>query len=137
MSAIAAASVSLKTMADGTLRITFDVEPTSAQEAFALFGSPGTPAALAALKVGYAAVTNEPKEERPKGGTLAKLAGQLCNNPEFIAFVNVSTPEEAAESIRIHCNIDSRSQLDHDEKAAKTFHEIFRIPFAELRRNND
>ena len=33
MSAIPASSVSLKTMADGTLRISFDIEPIHAQDA--------------------------------------------------------------------------------------------------------
>ena len=58
MSAIPCASVSLKTMADGTLRISFDIEPMHAQDAFKLFAAPGTPAAIAALQVGYAAIPN-------------------------------------------------------------------------------
>lgn len=38
------------TLADGTLRLVVDVEPRNAQAAFALFNSPGTAMALAALK---------------------------------------------------------------------------------------
>ena len=49
MSAIPCSSVSLKTMADGTLRISFDFEPANAQDAFRLFAAPGTPAAIALL----------------------------------------------------------------------------------------
>jgi hypothetical protein len=37
------------TLADGTLRLVVDVEPRNAQAAFALFNSPGTAMALAAL----------------------------------------------------------------------------------------
>lgn len=73
MSALEAASAGVKDMADGSLRITIEFEPRYAKEAFALFGSRGTPLAIAALQVGYAAVV-EPESE-PKGGALAKLAG--------------------------------------------------------------
>ena len=74
MSAIPASSVSLKTMADGTLRISFDIEPIHAQDAFKLFAAPGTQAAIAALKAGtYLEHPAAPK--KPKGGELARLAG--------------------------------------------------------------
>jgi len=53
MTIIEAASVNVKTLADGTLRVSMDVEPRHAQAAFALFGAPGTPMALAALKKSY------------------------------------------------------------------------------------
>lgn len=43
-------SVSCKTLADGTLRLTVEIEPYKALDAFALFHMPGTPLALAALK---------------------------------------------------------------------------------------
>ena len=55
MSAIPCSSVSMRTMADGTLRLSIDIEPANAQDAFRLFAAPGTPAAIAALQVGYAA----------------------------------------------------------------------------------
>jgi len=47
---IAASSVKLSTLVDGTLRITVEVEPSHALAAFELFRSPGTPMALAALQ---------------------------------------------------------------------------------------
>jgi hypothetical protein len=47
---IEATSVAMKTLADGTLRITVEVEPYAALSAFALFRQPGTVMALAALK---------------------------------------------------------------------------------------
>jgi hypothetical protein len=50
MSAIEATFVKVAgTLADGTLRLVVDVEPRNAQAAFALFNSPGTAMALAAL----------------------------------------------------------------------------------------
>ena len=48
-SVIAATTRQVKTMADGTLRISLDVEPGDAADAFALFGSPGVAAAIARL----------------------------------------------------------------------------------------
>jgi hypothetical protein len=47
---IEATSVSLKTLADGTLRITVEVEPYNALDAFTLFRQPGTVMALAAIQ---------------------------------------------------------------------------------------
>ena len=138
MSAIEAASVSVKTMADGTLRITFDVEPANAQMAFAMFGSPGTPAALAALKIGYAAVKDNQPQEKPKGGALARLAGQLCQQESFQAWIGVGNAEWAAEAIREMCQIKSRAELDSNAEAAEIFHRTIRIPYSELmaRRGN-
>jgi hypothetical protein len=46
---ISAATVSCKTMADDTLRVSFDIEPADAQIAFQLFGRRGTAVAIAAL----------------------------------------------------------------------------------------
>lgn len=47
---IEATSVSMKTLVDGSLRITVEVEPLNALAAFTLFRSPGTVIALAAIK---------------------------------------------------------------------------------------
>lgn len=130
MSAIPCASVSLKTMADGTLRISFDIEPMHAQDAFRLFAAPGTPAAIAALAVGYAAVVNESlTPEKPKGGALAKLAGMWCNDPEFQNWACSKTPEQAAQFIYGACGVESRTELDHDSEAAERFHRSVRGPY--------
>jgi hypothetical protein len=138
MSAIVASTVRIQSMADDSIRLTIDIDPAYADLACELFRKRGVPCAIVRLTNESAVaemqsdiIKTELKEDKKKGGPLARLAGQLCNNPEFIAFANVSTSEEAAESIRIHCNIDSRAQLDHDAEAAKTFHELFRIPFSE------
>lgn len=47
---IEASSVRCQTLADGTLRMTVEIEPRLALAAFILFRSPGTAMALAALK---------------------------------------------------------------------------------------
>ena len=135
MSAIPCASVSLKTMADGTLRISFDIEPMHAQDAFRLFAAPGTPAAIAALAVGYAAV-GEPKPEplcepeKPKGGPLSKLAAMWCNDPEFWTWLGTDGEMGAAAYIYSVCFIKSRAELDHDVIAAEKFHRLIRGPYS-------
>jgi hypothetical protein len=47
---IEATSVTCKTLADGTLRLTVEIEPYNALAAFTLFRQPGTVMALAAIK---------------------------------------------------------------------------------------
>lgn len=144
---IEAASVKVGTMADGTLRITLDIEPMNAQAAFALFGSPGTPIALAALKAGFAAhglATNpvvahkEPNvSDKPKGGELAKLAGQWSKDPNFWRWASKTNPpkwdirteEEAAAYFYETCEVDSRADLDHDKVAAERFQALIRGPY--------
>jgi hypothetical protein len=140
MSAIPCASVNLRTMADGTLRICLDIEPAHAQDAFKLFAAPGTPAAIAALQVGYEAKSDMaiPATDKPKGGALSKLAGRWCQDPEFWAWINgaaemtwpIETSDHAAEFVRDMCGIESRAELDHDEVAAENFHRLIRGPFA-------
>lgn len=141
MSAIPCSSVSLKTMADGTLRISFDIEPANAQDAFRLFAAPGTPAAIAALQVGYAAA-GEPsvKEsltpETPKGGALAKLAGMWCADKTFQSWLGVADEDSenrATLSLYELCDIRSRRELDHDPAAAERFNRLIRGPYMKWR----
>ena len=135
--AIIASTVGVKTMADDTLRLTIDIDPRYAGEAFALFGKRGSACAIARL-TNEAAVEDmraEPiavVEEKPKGGALARLAGQLCQQQAFIDWLGVSTDQEAAEVIRKDCDIASRAELDHDEFAANYFHKFFRIPYSSM-----
>jgi hypothetical protein len=161
MTAISAAAMRVRTMADGSLRIEVEVEPNDAQEAFAMFGRPGTPMALAALKDGYASQDDKNREMREKldempvakGGALAKLAGQWCEMPEFHRWLadhfayawrkaaedlnhpsalRPPEPEEvAAEVIRRHCGIASRAALDHNEQARQQFDGAIRRPFSD------
>jgi hypothetical protein len=141
MSVIEGASVSARTMADGTLRLSIDIEPRNAQAAFVLFGAPGRAVALAALKDGSAAITSESasevKEKQQKGGEWAKLAGMWCNDQDFWAFLNqtypadstVRTADHAAMALRVHCDIASRAELDHSPEALELFQIRLRRPF--------
>jgi hypothetical protein len=137
--------VTMKTMADGTPRITFDLDCTLA-EAAALNWMPGTPAGIARI-TGESSVEpalDTPVEQsvdtpKPKGGDLARMAGVFCNDPVFWEFLNsdehfasadkVNNSTEAADLIRYMCNVDSRSEIDHDMYSSSQFHYFFRIPF--------
>lgn len=141
MSALEAASAGVKDMADGSLRITIEFDPRFAKEAFALFGARGTPLAIAALKVGYAAADSQvtfKKEdgEKPKGGALAKLAGMWCNDPLFWEWLETD-PLNCAHSstgatlcLYDICGIKSRVELDNDPQAAEMFHRLIRGPYS-------
>ena len=140
---IEGASVSVKTMADGTLRITVDIEPRNAQAAFALFGAPGRAMALAALKDGSGAIASPemgiPITDKPKGGEWAKLAGMWCADPDFWNWANsvthggvfrhINTAKSAGEFVRELVEIDTRADLDHDADALARFNDLIRFPF--------
>lgn len=137
MSVIEAAAVSVKTMADNTLRLTVDIEPRHAKAAFALFGERGTALALAALK---SAPEPEAAPAEPlKGGELSKWAALRCQDPAFRAWLrgqgsarqDWNTTDGAADTIRAICHITSRAELDHNKAAAAIFNERIRRPWQE------
>lgn len=94
MNAILATSGAIRTLVDGTLRISFDVEPKDAADAFAMFGKPGSPAALARI-MNEAAVEHdrkaqaqppaEPLERKPMA--LSSKVALACQSPTFQAFL--------------------------------------------------
>jgi hypothetical protein len=128
MSAIAAVSRTVKTMSDGTLRLTVDIEPMHANDAFALFGAGNVPMALAALVTGTAIPDKEPEPE-VKGGALARLAGMIVNNPDYWDMQGIGSSGEADQIVKGWCRIKSKRELDHNEEAAELFHRHVRKPF--------
>lgn len=133
MSVIQASSAGVRDMADGSLRITLEFEPRHAKDAYALFGTRGTPVAVAALTQESAQeqAQNEMIGEKPKGGPLAKLAGMWCKDENFLKWVCAYDEEHAARFIRCTCAINSRSELDSNPGAAILFNENIRIPYME------
>ena len=130
MSAISGTRRAMKEMADGTIRVQIDIDPSCRGDFLSLFPNIDMPVALAPLRADFErAAVNEP--EKPKGGELARLAGQLCQNPEFREFHSFEDEEDAAHHIRFGCEIESRAELDHDPRAAAIFHECYRKPFLE------
>lgn len=140
MSVIEASSAGVRDMADGSLRITVEFEPRHAKEAYALFGTRGTPLAIAALKTGFAAV------ETPKVGPLAYWSVMRCKEPEFFRFMQTAykhfigdltsddfaTPEEFCKhAVMVLCKcVESRSEIDQDPDKTQLFHENVRGPYA-------
>ena len=147
----------VQTMADGTLRLVVDFPPGSAQSAFRLFGAPGTPVSAARIKT-TAEQRKQPgaDEAQLKGGPLARLAGQWCNDEKFLEFIrpryvrmmeylgndhNDVTPATFGEGVAgtrgyarhcllVICKITSRAALDNNAEAADRFHRLIREPFA-------
>lgn len=70
---------------------------------------------------------------RPKGATLARLAGMLCQQTAFMQFSGSTSPDDAADFIRRTCGVKSRAELDHNPEAAALFHKRVRKPFVESR----
>lgn len=134
MNAISGAFSSMRTMADGSVRIVVDLDCTLSALA-ALNLMPGTPLAIARLtnEAGTAAI--QPVPEPSKGGALAKLAGMWCADPEFQAWlrqhyrIKVSNAVDAAAFMRHECDVVSRAELDSNPRAERAFNELFRLPF--------
>ena len=145
MSAIPASTVSLKTMSDGTLRISFDVEPSQAQDAFKLFAAPGTQVAIAALKDGsfLAQPATNPEtypdlpQPRVQLGDACYSTVLWCNEASFWDFLNSKyvfygrSATEAGDLVKLICNVISRKDLDTDPEANKTWNREIRQPYAD------
>ncbi|WP_322997933.1 hypothetical protein [Castellaniella sp.] len=135
MEAISGTRRAMKEMADGTIRVQVDIDPSCRAAFLQLFPNIDMPVALAPLRADFErSGAVPPSGEKPKGGELARLAGQLCQNPAFQAFVpecadGLSVEENAAAWIRKVCEVSSRAELDHSVAAAFRFHERVRKPF--------
>lgn len=76
----------------------------------------------------------KPQPEQAKGGELAKLAGMFCQSVHFWEFCRCDDADEARDWILRVCGIQSRRDLDHNQTAAKLFHERIRKPYMESRK---
>lgn len=145
MTAIMASTVGVRTMADGTLRLTIEIEPRHAVDAFTLFGAPGVPcgiarltndAAVEAMREQPGSLQGNSGEDKAKGGPLAKLSGIWCNDSAFWAWIHsqgcpsVYDANAAANWVRTTCGIESRAELDADGAAAVRFHKKIREPYS-------
>lgn len=134
--AIIGVTKTARTLVDGSLVFSVEVEPRHMQAAFALFGAPGTPVAVARIYPEVAQKQARKESAEPlKGGSLAKLAGMFCADEQFLAWMRLKydplprNAEDAAQIIRQCCKVESRAELDHDKYAGNTFHREFRIPY--------
>ena len=87
----------------------------------------GTPDPSKSVPVAIARLNPECSKAERKGGELARKAGIICNEGAFWAFMkeqSMGAPrnaEEAADALRTTLKIESRADLDHDERAATEF----------------
>jgi hypothetical protein len=129
------------TMADGTVRVTIDLDCTLSALA-ALNLMPGTPLAIARLtpEAGTTAIQPqpepEPAPEPPKGGALSKwaaLRGSEAHFQEWLSQhynVKIRNATDAAAFIRHECDVESRAELDNDPRAGRAFDNLFRLPYS-------
>jgi hypothetical protein len=87
----------------------------------------------------------KPVERRKHGaGPLAQLAGRWCEDVAFQHWLEDAVPtvwavhwdparldETAARVVRMMCGVASRSELDTNPTAGRTFHKLIREPFSE------
>ena len=126
------------TLADGTLRLVVDIEPRNAQAAFALFNSPGTPMALAALKAG--AVPVEPEPTTPIG-PFCKQAVIWCKDWEFQTWIHrhcgpppgLTGEAMAKEMVLQECEVSSRKDLDESAQAQALWQSRIAGPYRKWR----
>ena len=140
----------MATLADGTIRVKLDFEPNDAAAAFAIFGMPGSPVAVARLATENATISaadtsTSPEKQRAAGGPLARLSGMWCSQPSFAEWLSeamapiwlrtqqlnegLGDHEAAAICVRSICNVASRSELDHDVEAGHKFLTKIRLPY--------
>lgn len=145
MSVISAVSRKCSTLADGSLRIVVEISPVDALAAFQLFCQPETPMALARIQP-QAAIKQAQDEtiaaDKPKRGLLSQWCALRCTEPIFWEFLSkrfiepVSNEKEAKELIYRVCVIKSRAELDTNNAAAATFHNLIREKYAEYLNHN-
>lgn len=74
---------------------------------------------------------------------LARLAGIWCNDRDFCEWVaqqlrvRTVTPAEAAEWVRLVCQVDSRAEFDQDRDAGVRFNDLVRSPYRQHREMQD
>jgi hypothetical protein len=128
-------------------QIWIEIPIEDATQFVADFGAPnpafGIPIALARLNKGIEAVSDDAavegkaaqkaREQELKGGPLAKRAGILCNEKAFWKFISlyreepipeVNSSKLAACYVRGWCGVESRAELDHNQEAARKFHDL-------------
>lgn len=111
----------------GVCQIILEMPIEGMADAFALLGAPvpGNEVWVAVARLvtgaelerGIDALIAPPK----KPASLAQIAGILCNEGAFRSFIRVNTVDEAAEYVRVHCNVSSRANIDGNDDATAAF----------------
>lgn len=125
------------------VQIVVEAPIEAGEQIVAAFGTPQPgneiPVAIARLREGSEkgeeAQSECAKEPERKPKSRAQMAGILCNDPVFWAFLNeqcgpfsdgpITTENEAAEAVRGQCMIESRSVLDRDTEAQHLWDQLY------------
>ena len=144
MQVISGTRRAIKEMADGTIRVQIDIDPTCRAAFWSLFPSIDMPVAIAPLVADFerrAPDNTATGNNVAKGGPLAQWAAMRCAEYSFQEFLwdmegadRVPTEDEAIEIIYAVCNITSRAELDNNAEAKRLFDERIRKPYAEWQR---
>lgn len=85
----------------------------------------------------------QPQKEKLKGGELCRLAGIFCSTKEFWQWVSetndveyITNQNDAVIWLREKCEIESRTELDHDSVAGNIFKKQVREPYSEWHYEN-
>ena len=153
-----ASYVRLQTMADGTLRLTLDVEPLNSQKAFALCSEPGVTFALARLtdeaakqqmQDDFKKQADEPSDNtvqlKPakKPMLLSVECALWCKAPEFWGWLNehfsvrydygdegiIRNEDKAVAFIKSHLEIASRAELDSEGAKRDSYIKHIQTPY--------
>lgn len=115
ISAIMGSSSKASTMADGSLRLQIDIRPEDAQNAFKLFGTPGSAIALARLTDEVAVEHDRPKPEK---GPYGKYAQALVASGWFRipkVWEGIGTDEEYLDWVKHQpCALTGNFSETHD-----------------------
>ena len=141
---VACSTVGFRSLADGTIRFTVDVDPPNRDVALKAFSEPGTPCILARQTIESAKkemVANEAKKatagncaqaiayHKRQGKWPSNTADAMCKENNFTEFL-ISCGYDICDNnyetrnhyLKIHCDgINSKSELDTNHDALTTF----------------
>jgi hypothetical protein len=108
-----------------TCQLILELPIEALTDVVALLGAPvpGNEVWVAVARLRPEAVQQEPEQLEPPrpSKSLAQIAGIICSQQAFWKYINVNSEAEAADYVRGHCNVSSRSALDSNEDAATAF----------------
>jgi hypothetical protein len=137
MSAIEAVSRNVKTLADGTLRLSIDISPVYAKDAFTMFGMPDVP--LAIVRLTQEAAKQSAQEEtiaKERITGLALLAVEWCQDAAFQKWTQTENAYQAKKRVCEICGIESRKELNTNTQAAAVFQQEIRAPYMQFLRDS-
>lgn len=106
-----------------TCQLILELPIEALTDVVALLGAPlpGGEVWVAVARLRPEAVATPELEPPHKPKSLAQIAGIICNEPAFWRYIRVADANAAAEYVRGHCGVSSRSALDSNEDAAQAF----------------